>query len=185
MKKYIISLSLIIVFAFYAMLSNQNPIAVIGGTPDNNQNVGAPVTQNTSNTIAATNEPPSSTMPSTPHAQVSAPVNVPTPAPAPTPTPATTALYKDGTYTGDSVDAYFGKMQVTATVQGGKLTDVKVPVYPTDRGTSIRINNAAIPKLVQEAISSQSAQVDVISGATQTSQGFQQSLASALAQAKI
>jgi uncharacterized protein with FMN-binding domain len=38
--------------------------------------------------------------------------------------------------------------------------------------------------LIQEAISSQSAQVDVVSGATQTSQGFQQSLASALVKAK-
>lgn len=69
-------------------------------------------------------------------------------------------------------------------MSGGELTDVKILAYPNDRSTSVRINGAALPKLVQEAISSQNAQVDIVSGATQTSQGFQQSLASALAKAK-
>ena len=82
------------------------------------------------------------------------------------------------------MDAYFGNVQVAAVIAGGKLTDVNILDYPQDRSTSARINNAALPKLVQEAISSQSANVDIVSGATQTSQGFQQSLASALAKAK-
>lgn len=174
MKKYIISLSLIVVFAFYAMLSNQNSVAVVAGTSDSNQNSGASAPQNASNptATAATGSSPATAG------------TAPNGTPKPSPTPATAALYKDGSYTGNSVDAYFGNVQVAATIQGGKLTNVTVPVYPTDRTTSARINNRAIPMLIQEAISAQSAQVDFVSGATQTSQGFQQSLASALVQAK-
>jgi uncharacterized protein with FMN-binding domain len=95
-----------------------------------------------------------------------------------------TALYRDGSYSGDSVNAYFGNVQVEAVIGGGKLASVKILDYPQDRGTSVRINSAALPQLVQEAISSQSANVDIVSGATQTSQAFEQSLASALAKAK-
>ena len=56
--------------------------------------------------------------------------------------------------------------------------------YPNDRDESVQINQAAMPQLKQEAIQAQSSNVDVISGATQTSQAFVQSLASALSQAK-
>jgi uncharacterized protein with FMN-binding domain len=52
--------------------------------------------------------------------------------------------------------------------------------YPSDRRTSQRINSIAMPYLRQEAIQAQSAQVDIISGATLTSEGFQASLQSAL-----
>ena len=92
--------------------------------------------------------------------------------------------YKDGTYAGPSVDVYYGNVQVQATIQGGKITQVKFLDYPHDRRTSQMINNQAIPWLNSEAVQSQSAQVDIISGATFTSEGFQQSLQTALAQAK-
>jgi len=55
--------------------------------------------------------------------------------------------------------------------------------YPSDRNTSIRINSRAMPILKQEAISAQNANVNIVSGATDSSQAFQQSLASALSQA--
>lgn len=92
--------------------------------------------------------------------------------------------YKDGQYTGDVTDAYYGNVQVKAIITGGKITDVQFLQYPHDRGTSIRINSQAMPYLTQEAVSAQSASVDIISGATQTSLAFQKSLASALSQAK-
>lgn len=100
--------------------------------------------------------------------------------------PAATAAaqYKDGTYTGDVADAYYGNIQVQVTVSGGKITDVQFLQYPNDRGTSIQINSQAMPYLKQEAIQAQSAQVDGVSGATDTSQAFIQSLGSALNQAK-
>jgi len=68
-------------------------------------------------------------------------------------------------------------------VQGGKLTDVQFLDYPHDRRTSQRINQQADPWLIQEAIQAQSANVDIISGATLTSQAFAQSLYTALNQA--
>lgn len=99
------------------------------------------------------------------------------------PSPTATS-YKDGSYTGDSVDAYYGYVQVKATISGGKITDVQFLDYPQDRQHSIDINSQAMPYLKEEAISAQSANVDIISGATQTSRAFQESLQSALDQAK-
>lgn len=92
--------------------------------------------------------------------------------------------YKDGTYTGISANAYYGNIQVEAVINGGKLADVQFLDYPQDRRTSIRINNQAMPFLKQEAIQAQSANVDTVSGASDSSGAFRQSLASALSQAK-
>lgn len=102
----------------------------------------------------------------------------PTDVPAPTNTPA--GQYRDGTYTGPSVDAYYGNVQVQAVVQNGQLADVQFLDYPRDRRTSQRINSQATPWLAQEAIQAQSARVDLISGATLTSQAFVESLSAAL-----
>jgi uncharacterized protein with FMN-binding domain len=95
----------------------------------------------------------------------------------------TAGTYANGTYTGSAVDAYYGTVQVKAVVQNGQLADVTFLQYPSDRSTSRYINGQAMPMLTQEAIAAQSAQVNGISGATFTSQAFQQSLHSALMQA--
>ena|SRR5579884_2888974 len=92
--------------------------------------------------------------------------------------------YKDGTYTGPSTDAFYGFVQVQATISGGKITDVTFLDYPQDRSTSRDINSQAMPYLRQEAIQVQNANVDGVSGATDTSQAFIQSLQGALSQAQ-
>jgi uncharacterized protein with FMN-binding domain len=97
---------------------------------------------------------------------------------------ATTGQYKNGTYTGASSDAFYGYIQVQATISGGKLTDVQFLDFPQDRRDSIEINDSAMPQLKQQAIQAQSAQVDGVSGATDTSQAFMQSLGDALQQAQ-
>ncbi len=94
------------------------------------------------------------------------------------------ASYRDGTYTGPQVDAFYGLVQVQAVVQNGKLENVQFLEYPNDRRTSVQINSIAIPYLQQEAVQADSANVDIISGATLTSEGFIMSLQSALASAK-
>lgn len=94
------------------------------------------------------------------------------------------ALYKDGTYIGNVADAYYGNVQVKIDITGGKIADVIFLQYPNDRQTSVEINNQAMPYLKSEAIQAQNASVDGVSGATETSQAFIESLASALAQAK-
>ena len=95
------------------------------------------------------------------------------------------ALYKDGQYDGRIADAYYGNVQVRAIIQGGKLTDVQFLSYPNDRNQSIEINSYALPILKSEAIKVQSAQVDIVSGATNTSNAFINSLSSALSSAKV
>lgn len=97
---------------------------------------------------------------------------------------AATVAYKDGSYTGDAADAYYGLIQVKAVIQGGKITDVQFLQYPNDRQNSIEINTQAMPYLKQEAIQAQSSSVDIVSGATDSSQAFIESLGSALSQAK-
>ena len=91
--------------------------------------------------------------------------------------------YADGTYTGPVTDAYYGPIQIQAIVQGGQLTALKVLKYPSDRRTSVNINRQALPMLRDEAIRAQSANVDIISGATLTSRAFIQSLRGALKKA--
>ena len=103
--------------------------------------------------------------------------------PSSSPAPQALGAFMDGTYTGPAVDAYYGTVQVAALVQGGKLADVQFLQYPSDRSTSQFINSQAMPILTSEAIQAQSANVDIVSGATHTSEGFRQSLADALAQA--
>jgi uncharacterized protein with FMN-binding domain len=95
-----------------------------------------------------------------------------------------TGQYTDGTYTGSLADAIYGKLQVTVTISNGMITNVTFPVYPNSPGHTSQVSASALPQLEQEAIASQSANVNIVSGATQDSQAFQQSLAAALAQAK-
>ena len=91
--------------------------------------------------------------------------------------------YKNGQYTGDVADAFYGIVQVKVVVEDGKITDVKFLDYPRDRRTSVEINTQAIPLLKSEAITAQDANVDIVSGATQTSMAFIESLKSALKKA--
>ena len=103
---------------------------------------------------------------------------------APSSNSASSLTYKNGTYTGPQIDAYYGMVQVEAIVQNGKIADVQFLEYPNDRRTSQSINSVAMPYLQQEAVQAQSANVDLISGATLTSQAFIMSLQSALSSAK-
>lgn len=96
----------------------------------------------------------------------------------------TISSYKDGSYAGSAADAFYGTVQVKAVILDGKIADVQFLQYPNDRSESVQINQAAMPSLKQEAIQKQNANVDIVSGATQTSEAFNQSLADALAQAK-
>jgi uncharacterized protein with FMN-binding domain len=89
----------------------------------------------------------------------------------------------DGTYQGPLAEAYYGTVQVQAIVQNGQIASVRVLKYPADRNTSRYINSQALPILEQEAIQAQSGQVDIVSGATLTSEAFSQSLIGALQEA--
>jgi uncharacterized protein with FMN-binding domain len=104
--------------------------------------------------------------------------------PEATATPTNDGLYQKGDYTGDGYDAsHWGTVQVQAVIENGELTDIKILDYPASTRLSVRISQVALPYLMDEAIKAQSATVDIISGATLTSEAFMESLQSALDQA--
>lgn len=92
---------------------------------------------------------------------------------------------RNGTYTGSAADTMYGPVQVRITVSGGKLTRVDVLQVPDEGRYESEIVADALPILQSEALSAQSANIDIVSGATFTSQGYAQSLQSALNQAGI
>jgi uncharacterized protein with FMN-binding domain len=88
-------------------------------------------------------------------------------------------------YTGDAVHTRYGIVQVKVTVAGTKITNVSFVQLTAFDGRSQQINSGAAPVLLQETLSAQSAHIDSVSGATYTSDGYAQSLQSALDQAGI
>jgi uncharacterized protein with FMN-binding domain len=100
---------------------------------------------------------------------------------------ATTATPAAGssTVTGAVAQTRWGPVEVRLTLTGGKITAVDVVQYPNGNGRDQEINADALPVLVQETISAQSANIDMVSGATVTSDGYVQSLQSALDQAGL
>ncbi|MFF4624526.1 FMN-binding protein [Nonomuraea jabiensis] len=89
------------------------------------------------------------------------------------------------TVTGDPVDTRWGPVQVAITVSGGKIAHVKVLQSPDGNRRDIEINDTALPILTQETLSAQSAQIDTVSGATYTSEGYVRSLQSAIDRAGL
>lgn len=157
MKKVAIGLAVVAIFAAYSLgMRHKNPVL------PKPSSLTATTGGNTASNPAST---------------------VPTTSSGGTPPASSSTSYKDGTYTGSVADAFYGNVQVEATVSGGKITDIKFLQYPDTHQTSVIINQQAMPYLKQEAIQSQNANVQIISGATFTSQAFQQSLQAALSQA--
>jgi uncharacterized protein with FMN-binding domain len=83
------------------------------------------------------------------------------------------------------VDTRYGPVQVRIDVSGGKISKIDVLQYPNGMQRDQDINSYALPVLNQEALAAQSAQIDAVSGATYTSDGYTQSLQSALDQAGL
>jgi uncharacterized protein with FMN-binding domain len=89
------------------------------------------------------------------------------------------------TVTGSVADTRWGPVQVELKVSNAKITDVSVIQYPNGNGKDDEINSQALPILIQETVDSQSAGIDMVSGATVTSDGYIESLQSALDQAGL
>lgn len=163
-KKMLLSVAFIAVFGIYVLYersgaSNSQPLNTIPAVPTNS------LPQN----------PSASQVP----AQNTNPVTMP-PSNA---GPMMQGKYKNGQYIGSSADAYYGLVQVKVIISGGRLSDIQFLNYPQDNRSSLSRSNYALPQLKTEAIRSQSSNVDSISGATETSRAFNESLSSALSQA--
>ena len=137
MKKILLGLAVIVIFAAYAITQRHHPASTVSTSDSSDSSASKP----------------------------------------------STTSYKDGTYTGSVANAFYGNLQVSATISGGKITAVTFLDSPHANDNSVQINDQAKPLLQQEAIKAQGAHVNVVSGATQTSQAFVQSLTSALSKA--
>ena len=89
------------------------------------------------------------------------------------------------TVTGSVAHTQWGPVQVQLAVRNGSITKVNILQYPNGNGRDLEIANYSLPILIQETIQSQSANIDMVSGATYTSSGYIQSLQSALDQANL
>ncbi len=84
------------------------------------------------------------------------------------------------TVTGPVVSTQWGPVQVQLTMDAGAIAGVDVLQYPDGNPRDSEINSYALPVLVQETIDAQSADIDMVSGATVTSDGYIRSLQGAL-----
>lgn len=156
MKKYYIGGALVIILGIFIFLFNDQGSTPATVPPATTPTTTEPsVTDNTTTTTSGT-----------------------------TSTTASTGQYKDGTYDGDVADATYGNLQVAAVIQGGALIQVNLLQFPNAPGHTTQVNSTALPILQQEALVAQSAKVQIVSGATQSSQAFQESLGVALTAAK-
>lgn len=97
---------------------------------------------------------------------------------------AATNTIADGTYVGVADQNRWGVVQVQVVYSGGQISDVQILAYPDGDRKSISINQRALPTLISEAISSNSANINGVSGATYTSNSYVTSLQSAIDAAK-
>lgn len=97
---------------------------------------------------------------------------------------ATAAGVADGTYPGEGDTSKWGTVQVQVVYSGGVITDVQILQYPDSERKSVQINQSSLPRLISESLSSQSSDVNTVSGATYTSVSYRASLQSAIDAAK-
>ena len=151
----------------------------LGGSTTTTQSTPAPVPA-PAQTQAST-PAPASTKKATPKATSK---TTTAPAPAPT-TPAPAPAKPSGTFVGSTQQTRFGPVQVQITLSNGKITAAKALQYPNNDFRSQQISQQAIPYLVQETLAAQSANIQGVGGASYTSQGWYDSLVSALAKAGL
>jgi uncharacterized protein with FMN-binding domain len=89
------------------------------------------------------------------------------------------------TVEGDAVMTRFGNVQVKITVTDGRITASDVLQVPWEDRHDQMINSRAVPLYNEEAVQAQSSDIDVVSGATVTWEGYTQSLQSAIDRANI
>jgi uncharacterized protein with FMN-binding domain len=102
------------------------------------------------------------------------------PAPVPSASPPSRSTPSTRRVAGAAVDTPYGIVQIRITLRGGRIVSITNVALPFDRNRSQEISQAAGPLLRREALQAQSARIDVVSGATYTSNGYAQSLQSAL-----
>ncbi len=138
----------------------------------------------------STSAPPTPSAASTTSATTSAgppPTHKASASTAPSRSPGPTSVKSSGSagsttrsFTGATVSTKYGPVQVKITTSGGTITGAAALKYPTETAKSQMLSAEAIPVLNRETLQAQSANIDTVSGATYTSDGYRKSLQSAL-----
>jgi len=158
------------------------PSLVSGLAPGQDASSPGQTTRRTTRT--STRTPTRTAAPAQTAAPTTGPATGPTTGPTAAPTTAAPAPTTK-TVTGPVVGTAYGPVQVALQVQGSTITAVNVLQHPAGNPQSDQINSYALPVLVRETVDRQSANIDMVSGATYTSTGYEQSLQSALDQAGL
>jgi|GEM_PF-2415789 len=111
------------------------------------------------------------------------PVQTPKPVAKPITPPASGGSSKK--FTGSVAGTPFGPVQVSILVSNNRIVDATAVKFPTDAPLSVQLARSAIPKLRQETLASQSADVANVSGASYTSGGWKKSLQAAISAAGL
>ena len=99
--------------------------------------------------------------------------------------PESASTYNDGSFQGGDFASQYGDVQVSVSIQHGKIADVTFDQLTAFDSHSREINDFAAPQLKDQTLSAQSAQIDGVSGATYTSTDYIRSLQSALDKARV
>lgn len=170
LKKWRGTLMFFVVLAVLGLTVGLRLYSTVGGATA----VGLGATSQASGTSSQTTTAPSApNTPKTPAPKSPSPATIPAPAPVPT---------ASRTISGQAQDTPYGPIQVSVTFVGKTISSVTELQAPNDRELSIEINAQAAPILAQEVLTSQSARIDTVSGATYTSDGYALSVQSAIDQ---
>lgn len=105
---------------------------------------------------------------------------VPQPRDGATPRPGPALIAGERIVDGDAVVTEYGTVQVRVVLAGGRITDVVIVQKHTVHEHSLVLNEFALPRLREQVLDGQSAQVDTVTGATATSRAYRDSLQSAI-----
>jgi uncharacterized protein with FMN-binding domain len=103
----------------------------------------------------------------------------------PDPSRSSSASASTKKYVGSAVQTRYGIVQVAVVASGTHIANVSFVQLTAFDDRSQQINSDAAPILLQETLAAQNSHIDTVSGATYTSDGYEQSLQSALDQAGI
>ncbi|GGS37629.1 FMN-binding protein [Streptomyces violaceus] len=96
-------------------------------------------------------------------------------APASTPSASSSGGTTSTVVSGSTIDTEKGPVQVEVTFDGDKIASVRMLQQPDHPQTT-----AAVPQLIEETLQAQSADIDTVSGATITTDGYKESLQAAI-----
>ncbi|MFE9097673.1 FMN-binding protein [Streptomyces sp. NPDC007264] len=154
----------------------------VAAAPSTSSSLSSSPSPSTSPSKAAAKHTTSSPTPSAPHSTTAAPARTSSTPSAPK---TTSAAPTTRSVTGSTVQTKYGPVQVRITLTGGRITGATAVQSPSSPARSQEISSMAVPKLNQETLAAQSANIDSVSGASYTSQGYKQSLQSALDRAGV